>query len=190
VAKSFTQEGYWRALEQCGWLAALPAQARRKLQRGLAKEFGGVSKRSSIDLFHLLAVTILDMEMIEGCGPKEECSYYSAIRELAQSSFGHFAPTSIRDKLDAKTEKAHISFLLGGKPFKITVPWETDWFQPQVIEKLINGALQASGVAHRFHVLPAVDQCAALAFVPDAVWRKATASGVFPKQEEVLDLDL
>jgi hypothetical protein len=90
MARSFTREEYVSALEAIGWLAALPVDARRKLNTQLAKKFrtAGGERLSAKVLYSALSVTSFDAEMIEGWGPKSECSYHSLVRQLAEHSFG------------------------------------------------------------------------------------------------------
>jgi large subunit ribosomal protein L16 len=188
MAHAFTMEEYLSTLERVGWRAALPASGQRKLKASVREEFRvrpDAERLTPVDLFRRLAVVVVDLEMIDGTGPRERCSYHGLLRELARSSFGLFAPREIRDELDVVRGKARVSFQLANRAFRVELPLLGGWVHPAVFDKLVNRALRAVGTKHQFQALPAVDQCAQLAFVPNAVWRKASAAGLVPTQADV-----
>jgi len=174
--KRFTSKEYLDALEKIGWLAALPADARRELGDRVTRAKGG----ASTDLCPSLAAVTFDAEMIYGQGPRDADSYHGLIKLLADGSFGQFKPTKIKDTLSADDERAYVSFELGKRAFSINVPLRNDWVEMDVIDVLVNDALRDTGIASRFRRLPASDQTCSLAFVPDDVWRKAVEAGLIP----------
>src|SRR5262245_57623153 len=88
-----------------------------------------------------LAVTSFDPECIEGSGPDAPRSYHSVVSQLANASYGKFAPTELNDELDGEAGVARVSFRHGGKLFSCEVPWQVDWFQEPVLD-LINKAIK------------------------------------------------
>ncbi len=72
---------------------------------------------------HVLAVTGFDPECIEGSGADEPCSYHSVITQLAEASYGTFAPVDLRDELDETAGVApRVSFRQWGQGLRVRGP--------------------------------------------------------------------
>lgn len=187
MTKSFTLQQYVDALEKSGWLAALPTAARQKLENDLTDRFENANAMSLqvSELFQDLVVTRFAKQKIDSDGPDEPNSYHAALTQLASHSFGHFNPEKLSDRLDEHKQTASISFELKGREHRLEVPYENDKFDSDVIERLVNPALKRAGVEHRFFSLPALDQSAQLAFVPELAFKNAKKAGLIPELHEV-----
>ncbi len=188
MKRTFTKAEYLDALRVAGWLDAVDARERARLEDVIGRTFAKSKKLSSGDsrLFLGVATTMFDAEMIEGSGPDDPCSYHSLVTQLAGASFGRFAPVDLHDEIDWTAQRARVSFVLRGKTFRVEMPCDSDWVDHGVLD-LVNESLAKTNDTHRFQMLPAVDQCIYLAFVPDAVWKKALMLGVVPEQDEIED---
>ena len=92
-----TEGEFLATLEEIGWLDAVPP---RGAPRGFAPRWRVRSLADPRYAFYALAVTGFDPECIEGSGADEPCSYHSVITQLAEASYGTFAPVDLRDELD------------------------------------------------------------------------------------------
>ncbi len=182
MVRQFTKREFLGELEAIGFRDALSDEARKSVAKAFAKK----KKVSSADpaLFLPLAVTMFDAEMIEGDGPDNPLSYHSLLTQLAEHSFGRFAPTAIVDRLDHDAHTANVAFTLRGRSFDASFVYDSDWVDGGVID-FVNRALAETGATHRFFPLPSIDQCVYLAFVPEPVWKAALERGVVPEQDEV-----
>lgn len=169
---------YWHKLQACGWLEAVPTAEHRTLRERIGE---ALRERPAL-VCQALAATSLDLECIEGSGPDELCSYQSVLRQLAEASAGRFRPEEILDELDPALGVARVSFCLGELSFHREMPYRDDWVQPGVFE-MVNHALETVGEPSRFHRLPADGQFAHLAFVPEAVFRRAREEGLIPAED-------
>lgn len=167
-----TEQAFWTKLTKIGWLKYVPKQRHAEIRSRFKKAF-----KSDPDWVHLaLHQTGFDSECIDG--PK---SYCQLLRDLATDSNGIFRPTQIKAELVKKGRKAsiNVSFRHKGKAFSCVVPFETDWFQHEVLD-LVNQALESSGREERFIVLSTNDQLMFLVIVPPAVFDKAVEAGLIP----------
>ncbi|MBI1916774.1 MAG: hypothetical protein HYS12_18870 [Planctomycetes bacterium] len=172
-----TEAEFWSKLEEVGWLDAVPTAERTRLRAAVSDAFTGDPKYA----FYALAVTSFDPECIEGSGPEDPCSYYSVLSQLAEASYGPFAPADLRDELDEDSGVARVSFKQGGQLFSCEVPWEDDWFQEPVLD-LVNKAIKANKAKEQFIPLPPCDQTISLVLVPPAIYKKAVSAGIIPRK--------
>ena len=167
---------FMKQLDKIGWFEEVPAQRSRVLSAFKAHKN-----------FYALAVTWFDTECIEGTGPGRP-SYYSKIVEIAESSYGLFAPTAIHDELDWKKEIAHISFEQNGKRFSCDLTLHHDYFNEELLG-VINKAIHAGGKMSEFISLPTTDQTLPLALAPPEAYRKAVGLGLIPKMSDLMEED-
>jgi hypothetical protein len=174
---TLTLESYWKALDECGWLAELSPEQQDEIYERFEAYFAG--KRRS-DICYGLSTFGFDAEAIYDEGPNTISSYWGLLHEFAEASGGRFAPTEVEDHLDPPPgyERIHVSFQHGGRRYQASVE-NSKWFQPEVL-KLINQALADSQVAQRFISLPAIDQIERLVFVPEATYRCALKLRLIP----------
>lgn len=170
-------EAYWQALLDCGWVDSDPRH-RDVLRHAV---HAAHTEDRATTLF-ALAVSTFDMEVIEGVGPEDPCSYHSILEQLAEESHGLFAPDEILDDLDEDSRTATVIFIHDGERYAARVPWENDWFDPRILE-LVNDALDAAGVEQRYHLLPATSSIAHLALVAPQVFEEARRRDLVPPDD-------
>jgi hypothetical protein len=173
------KQQYWEALNAIGWFGLLPEDERHRAQNALHHAFDHDPKLA----YFSLAVTSFDPECIEGDGPDSLCSYHSVLQQLAEASYGFFTPSHIHDELDEVAEVARVQFDHAGHHFAIEVPWESDWFEYDVLV-LVNDAIKWSGATVQFMPLPSIDQRVSLALIPPATYRKAVKAGLIPAEDQ------
>lgn len=176
-------EEYLEGLERTGWLGDAEADEQSRLRDDLQRAFSG-QDRASVEVYEQLAVASFEAECIEEEGPSMYASYYSIIELLADSSFGAFSPEEIHDELDREEQLARVAFNHRGRSYGVEVPWEDDWFQPQVLEE-VNRALADAGEKRRFQVLPSRGQQALVAFVSPEVLTNARDAGLLPTEDDL-----
>jgi hypothetical protein len=174
--KTFTGSTYSSALEEVGWFEGAPDEFREVVAERL--ESHDDVERPVHAFYADICVAAFENDIIDGEGESVQGSYFTIIDMLVDSSFDLFKPTRLTDKLNRKKGTATVSFMLGKKPFSIEVPLADGYFQTDVVDVLINGALAAVGVTHRFRALPTKYQHTSYAFVPDEVWKRASKAGL------------
>src|SRR5262245_50486265 len=86
---------------------------------------GNIEELSS-DIWHF------DTECIEGSG-----SYVSIARRMAALSDGLLPLENIEDEVDYDLEKASLSFVFHGQPYKWELEVENDWVDGTVFSRLV-----------------------------------------------------
>lgn len=174
--KTFTGSSYMRALQDVGWFEGAPDELQDVVAERL--EAHDDTPRPAQAFYADICIAAFENDAIDGEGESAQGSYFTIIDLLVENSFGLFEPTRVTDRLNRKTDTATISFLLAKQTFSLEVPLGDGYFQTDVVDVLINGALAATGVTHRFHELPTKYQHTSYAFVPDAVWTRAAKAGL------------
>jgi len=174
------EQQYGDTLNAIGWFELLPATESQRARHALHLAFD----RDLTLAYFGLAVTSFDPECIEEAGPESVCSYSSVLRQLADASYGFFTPSHIHDELDKESEVARVQFDHAGHHFAIEVPWESDWFDYDVLV-LVNDAIKWSGAAVQFMPLPLVDQTVSLVLIPPSIYRKAVKAGLIPAEDRI-----
>lgn len=175
-----TPDEYLDKLDAIGWFDHLPPGERERIRPQLEKNL----QDDPFWAYYALASMCFDTEFVQDEGPESVLSYYWLLEELAASSSGIFKPMNIQDRLDRYNETAYVAFEHHGRSFSVTVPFETDWFEWDVLE-LVNRAIGESGSKLRFIPLPQGDQIVCLVIqVPD-VYGAAVRVGLIPTPEQV-----
>ncbi|MGO8999075.1 MAG: hypothetical protein ACLQVI_37585 [Polyangiaceae bacterium] len=176
-----TFAAYWRKLEKVGWLDAVSQGERERIEFVLSSTFGPhtnpfsgerTEQRESapvIEIYRSLGTVEFDCEDAFD-------DLKSLVNAFAAGSDGLFFPSDVRARRLGE-ERQSVSFRLGKKSFS----WETtqsDWKDDGLL-LILNDAVASSGVASRFHPLPALDQMMHVAIVPDGVFEAAVGEGLF-----------
>jgi len=171
--QQISPEKYLAQLEACGWFADLPLSEHAALRERVHTAFTA----NPMYTFLTLATFEFDAECISGTGPNE-LSYYDMLTYFAQHSYGLFTPDHIHDALTADNRYIAVSFQHDGRFYGCKVI-NTDYFQSEILD-LANQALSDSGIRKRFCELPAVDQCAHVAFVSEQSYTCAERHNLIP----------
>lgn len=181
AAHRLDAEGYWQALLDCGWVDSDPRPPDALRDIVLAAH----AENRDHTVF-ALAASAFDMDVIEGVGPDDPCSYYSILEQLAEESYGLFKPDEILDDLDEEARTATVIFVHNGERYAGRVPWENDWFDPRILE-LVNQALEDAGHEQRYLLLPSNSSVARLALVSPDVYAEALERELIPPDDFFLD---
>ncbi len=175
-----TKDQRLAALDAIGWWEGLPSSYREEfIARQAAWEYDG-------DAFLSLASVEFDTEMIEGFGPGGNVpfSYHTLIELYAAGSAGLFSPTAIADEFDEASQEHRVGFTSEGETFRVSFPANGDWVN-QKVHELINQALAAKGLDHRFLPLPVLDQVIYAVVATPELFEKAREAGVIPAVEDL-----
>lgn len=178
--KTFTGSTYMEALDEVGWFDGAPDEFRDTVEARL--EAHDDVPRPAHAFYADICIAEFENDIIDGEGESVQSSYFTILDMLAECSFELFKPTRVVDKLNRKDGTARVSFLLAKKPFSIEVPLADGYFHADVIDVLVNGALAATGVAHRFRALPTKYSNSSYAFVTEDVWKRASKAGLVARE--------
>jgi hypothetical protein len=162
------------ALEEIGWFEGRDGDSRADVR----KKLGDCQELTPNELPDALADFSFDTECIDG-NPGD---YADIIKEFAHAARSAFAIDDVSDNFVEGA--ASVAFRVGDVPYSLTVPFESDWWDPQVSE-LLDKVAAEHGDERRFVLLPVLDQVAYVAFLKPSTFEAALKRGLLASFQDL-----